>query len=59
MARLEFQFCGEAGILQVHRLIPLSWANFSLPEQLFLVQLVSELTPCDNKFKNLLEAAEQ
>lgn len=56
MARLEFQFCEETGILQVHRLIPLSWASFSLLEQPFLVQLASELTPCNNKFKDLLEA---
>lgn len=38
--RIEFQFCGETGMLQVWILITLSWVSSSLT-------LISKLTSCD------------
>lgn len=45
--------CGKSGILQVLRPIALSWVCFSLLEQPFLVPLLTEVTPGDNKYKHL------
>ena len=48
--KLEFQYCGKIGMLQVQGLITLSWASASPPEQPPLSKLIS----CGNKIKNLL-----